>query len=110
MSKNTTIYLVHMFFYIQLNRFILIVVVIPCSVAEVTLTHTIPDTKSVVKINDQSSGSRILLNIGRTMVNVHVISPDGSTTKVSVNNLSVRFHISGISSFGSIHSSFYVCV
>ena len=53
-----------------------------CDVTEANISPTVADKKSELTVQGDATGTPIALNIGATMVNVKVKSPDGSNEKV----------------------------
>ena len=57
---------------------------VPCDTLEMQVKPIAPDKKSVIAINNGAPDSVITLNVGDTLINVGVTSPDGSNTQVKV--------------------------
>lgn len=56
---------------------------LPCSVLSVDITPTAPDAKNVVTVCGQKTGIACPVNVGQTVIEVEVTSPDGSNKRVN---------------------------
>ncbi|KAL5007933.1 hypothetical protein ScPMuIL_013514 [Solemya velum] len=55
---------------------------LPCSVLSVDITPTAPDAKNVVTVCGQKTGIACPVNVGQTVIEVEVTSPDGSNKRI----------------------------
>ena len=60
---------------------------VSCDTQEVTVTPVVPDKRSAVEVNGSPADTAVNLNIGDTVVDITVASPDGSKTQVNISVL-----------------------